>query len=235
MSIDERKHWQASRSEYFPRLLDLISQYKKADIIELGAGRRPSFQLSQMPSTVSTYTVNDISQEELSCAPDGYHTACFDVSGDATKFSGRFDVVFSRFLAEHVSDGRALHKNAFNILKPGGVAFHLIPTLFASPFVLNLFVPEAVTHRLLTSLFPERKSISPKFPAFYSYCRGDSKKMRSMFQDIGYSSVNIRNFYGHFYYDRIPILRHLEGAMSDIAAKRDWTWYASYAFITAQK
>ncbi|WP_262984823.1 hypothetical protein [Sphingomonas daechungensis] len=97
-----------------------------------------------------------------------------------------------------------MHRNVFNVLKPGGAAFHLIPTLFASPFVINRIFPERLSSKLLELLTP-RREISPKFPAYYSACHGDTRKMRKMFKDIGYSRVEIRNFYGHFYYEKIPV------------------------------
>ena len=235
MKIDAAKHWKASRDDYQDRLLGLIESYPRPDVLELGGGRRPSFALSDMPDNMESYTVNDISENELALLPPGYHKACFDVSGDASAFAGRYDVVFSRFLAEHVGDGPALHRNVWQVLKPGGVAFHLIPTLYASPFVVNRLLPEVATGKMLTKFFPSRKSKLPKFPAFYSMCYGDTERMRKAFVDIGYSKVEIREFYGHFYYDAIPGLRQLEGFVSALAAKNGWSWYASYAFITAYK
>jgi hypothetical protein len=233
--MDSAKHWRAADHEYDSTLVDLVKRYPDADILELGGGRRPSLALSELPEGVRSYTVNDVSEAELALAPAGYKTACFDVAGDASAFAGRYDVVFSRFLAEHVADGYALHRNVWQVLKDGGVAFHLIPTLYASPFVINRLLPEATAYKLLTSLFPSRKSKLPKFPAYYSYCRGDTAKMREMFGAIGYRKVEIRNFYGHLYYKKLPGLREIEGFLSDLAARNDWSWYASYAYIEAYK
>jgi hypothetical protein len=142
--------------------------------------------------------------------------------------------VFSRFFAEHVKDGRTLHRNVFKLLKPGGVAFHLMPTLYASPFLINRILPERLTSALL-SVFTPSRSISPKFPAYYSECYGESKRTYQMFEDIGYSKVVVRDFFGHFYYDKIPVLRNLEKAVAAIAARKDWSWLSSYAYITAYK
>jgi SAM-dependent methyltransferase len=229
------KSWRASRDDYRDTLISTLARFPEADILELGGGRRPSFSLSEMPANVRSYTVNDVSEAELSLAPPEYKKACFDVSGDATAFTGQFDFVFSRFLAEHVADGKALHRNVFDVLKPGGIAFHLIPTLYASPFIVNRFLPEAAGRRILSKFFPYRKDKSPKFPAYYSYCEGDTPRMRRLFSEIGYSALEIRSFYGHYYYDKVPGLREIENAISSLAAKNDWTWYSSYAFILAQK
>lgn len=229
-----KRDWETGMTGYVGELKKIVASYPDADILELGGGRWPSFRLEEMPSNLRSYTVNDISEHELSHLPDGYDKACFDVSGDASAFQGRYDVVFSRFLAEHVKDGRAMHRNVFQVLKPGGTAFHLIPTLFAFPFIVNKLLPERLTAKVLELLSP-RRAISPKFPAYYSACRGDTPGMRKMFHDIGYSKVEITNFYGHFYYENIPVLRDVERRFADVAADKEWSWASSYAYIKVTK
>ena len=234
MRIEPRKHWKTAMQGYERELMDIVERYPDANILELGGGRWPSFRLDEMPKNVAIYTVNDVDPNELANAPPGYKTACFDVSGDSSAFSDTYDVVFSRFLAEHVPDGPAMHDNVFKVLKPGGTAFHLIPTLYSSPFVINKLMPETLSSKLL-AMFTPRRDISPKFPAHYSACHGDTGRMRKMFENIGYSKVEIRNFFGHFYYEKMPVIREVEDLLSGLAAKNDWSWYSSYAYITAHK
>jgi len=234
MQIEPDKSWLTAMQNYERELVSIVERYPNARILELGAGRYPSFRISQMPPGIESYTVNDIDENELARLSPEYERACFDVSGDASAFADRYDVVFSRFLAEHVPDGLAMHRNVHEVLKPGGVAFHLIPTLYASPFLLNRLLPERLTAPLLKLLTP-RREISPKFPAHYSQCYGDVPRMRKMFADIGYSRVEIREFFGHFYYEKIPGLRQAEQYLSALASRRGWSWYSSYAYITAYK
>lgn len=219
---------------YGDELKATVEKYPSANVLELGAGRRPSFSLNEMPSNLGSYTVNDISEHELSLLPEGYQKACFDVSGDAAPFRDSYDVVFSRFLAEHVPDGQAMHRNVYNVLCEGGVAFHLIPTLYALPFVINKLLPERLTGSLLKHLSP-RRTINPKFPAYYSACYGNPDKMKRMLGNIGYSHVEVRNFYGHFYYEQIPILKQMHERFSALAADRDWHFISTYAYIKAYK
>jgi SAM-dependent methyltransferase len=233
-AILSRTSWLDAMHGYDDTLRSIIAQYPDADLLELGGGRWPSFRLSELPNNLRSYTVNDVSAQELSLVPQEYDKACFDVAGDASAFEGRYDVVFSRFLAEHVRDGEAMHRNVHQVLKPGGVAFHLIPTLYALPFVINRLLPERVGQRVLDLLSP-RREISPKFPAYYSKCHGNTPAMRKMFNAIGYQRVEIINFYGHFYYERIPGLRDLEKWFSRIASKNRWSSVSSYAYIFAYK
>ena len=232
--VEESKSWQTAMMGYDQALRAIVDRFRAPDILELGGGRHPSFRMSELPECVASYTVNDISRDELALVPPGYSTACFDVSGDVAGFEGSYDVVFSRFLAEHVPDGRAMHRNVHALLRPGGVAFHLIPTLYALPFVINRALPEEAGGKLL-SLFVPRRNISPKFPAHYSACYGDTSRMRNMFNDIGYSKADIRNFYGHFYYEGIPGLRSIEKRFTALASRMNWSWCSSYAYLVVEK
>lgn len=232
--METERNWETGMLGYGDHLKALVAGYPAAKILELGAGRWPSFKLTEMPATIESYTVNDISMDELALLPDCYEKACFDVSGNAAAFNDSYDVVFSRFLAEHVRDGASMHRNVHRVLKPGGVAFHLIPTLYALPFVLNKLAPEWLTTPLLKLLSP-RRTISPKFPAYYSACYGNPARMSSMLKEIGYRQVEVRTFYGHFYYEKIPGLRVLHRHFSSLAAKRNWHVFSSYAYIFAHK
>jgi SAM-dependent methyltransferase len=235
LAIEQHKFHETAWSDYPRQLRDLILQYPAPRILELGGGRRPSFALSDLPDRVSSYTVNDVSADELALTAPEYDKACFDVAGDVSEFEGQFDVVFSRALAEHVQDGEAMHRNVLKLLKPGGVALHMIPTLYSWPFVLNRLLPERLSHKILVSLFPHRKTEAPKFPAFYSWCYGNRDKMTRMFKGIGYSKVDIRTFYGHHYLEKVPVLREIDNAVSELASKKDWSSYGSFAHVMAYK
>ena len=111
MSIAKAKAWDTAMTGFGDELKAIVGRYPEADLLELGAGRWPSYALSDMPGNAHSYTVNDVSEAELGLLPQGYSKACFDVSGDASDFTDTYDVVFSRFLAEHVPDGEAMHRN----------------------------------------------------------------------------------------------------------------------------
>lgn len=235
MGIAEERRGIAAFTGYLNKLSELVSGYPKARILELGGGRAPSFTLAELPSNVDSYTVNDISAEELSLVAPEYERACFDVVGDTSDFVGQFDVIFSRTLAEHVSDGRKMHENVLSMLRPGGVAFHMMPTLYSPPFVINRLLPETLSHKILVSFFPQRRDIAPKFPAPYSWCYGSRPRMSRMLKEVGYSKVDIETFYGHGYFEAVPVVKQIDAALSSLAARRDWSWYGSYAYLVLTK
>lgn len=235
MPLEFEQTHRAAFQHFQPTLNRLIAQFDRADILELGGGRKPSFALAEMPRNVASYTVNDIDPAELARTDGNYRKACFDATGDVSAFAEQYEVVFSRTLIEHVRDGIAMHRNVLKLLKPGGIAFHMAPTLYAAPFVINKYLPETLSTGLLYALAPHRKANRNKFVAYYSWCYGNRGKMTGMLESVGFTDVDIRTFYGHGYFDKIPGLAQLSRQVAALAARRDWTSLASYAHIIARK
>ena len=213
------------------RVKQLIASVPSADVIEIGAGRGPTFTRDSVPDSVSSYTINDIDQGELDLAPQGFLTECFDVCGDDIP-DARYDVAFSKMLAEHVPDGPKFHSNILKLLKPGGVAFHFFPTLYSPPFVINKLLPNRLAWALLNTFSSKR---TQKFPAYYSMCHGASEKLTKQLQDIGYAEVRLETFYGHTYFRSIPIVRTIDDALTRFAYRRGIRLLGSYAFLTVKK
>lgn len=217
------------------QVYELCAQYDNPDVLEFGGGRWPMFPLESFPRNLGSYTVNDIDQCELDHAPEGYRTACFDVCGDVSDYEGKFDVIISKMFAEHVTDGRKMHENALRMLKDGGVAFHFMPKLYASPFVVNRLVPERLTRWMLIKIQPHRATEHPKFPAIYSWCRGTTKSMQRKIKSVGYSEVIVVPFFGHHYFDKLPGLKQLERMTRRICIKYQITFFSTVVFVFAKK
>lgn len=219
-------------------LLDIAKEVSARNVLEIGAGRHP-FLIDEADQHGFELTINDIDANELDYAPVGPRRLIFDISStiDDTEIPrGQFDLVFSRMVFEHVPDARRAWNNLFELLAPGGVGFAFVPTLFSPPFVINRLIPEAVSSRLLYSLDRTRTIAEiPKFPAFYDYCRASEKALQPMLEEIGYREVLVLPFFGTPYFPRIPVLRHAAKMLDNIAEKRDWRIFASYAYIMARR
>lgn len=181
-------------------------------VADIGGGANPKVSPEQIAALGLEYTVVDIDAGELAKAPDCYRKVAGDVT-DPAFVAGEgeysYDLVFSFMLAEHVRSGEALHRNVFRMLAPGGRAFHFFPTLFAPPFVVNYLIPETLSARLLQIFKPRDTYQNAKFPAHYSWCRGPSASQLARLREIGYEIELYRGFYGHTYYNRIPVVRNL--------------------------
>lgn len=123
--------------------MELIGNFHDPDILELGGGRRPLFSEKDIPTNVNTYRVNDISQKELDLLPSYYKKALFDVCEKTSGYEEKYDLIFSKMLAEHVSNGNKMHQNIYRMLKPGGIALQFHPKLYATPQTLDedVFAP----------------------------------------------------------------------------------------------
>ncbi len=223
-------------AKYKETVTEITSLFDRADIIEIGAGRTPLFDKGDIPENIASYTINDISQRELDLAPEEWQKSCFDVCGDVGAFKSRYDVAFSKMLAEHVPDGYRFHSNIFEILKPGGTSFHFMPILYSPPFVINKILPETLTRVILRALFKNRvEDEAPKFPAYYSMCYGASAKLVERYKSIGFAQVDIQTFYGHDYFKKIPGLREIDRVFSEFAYKQGLTRFGSYAYARLVK
>lgn len=121
------------------------------------------------------------------------------------------------------------------MLKPGGIAFHFHPKLYASPFIINFLLPEALSRSLLFKFFPNRKEDIPKFPARYSWCRGSMKSIERRLYTVGFSKVDVLPFYGHSYYRKIPFFNNIERMATSIYMKNEISSFATFVFLVTQK
>ena len=141
-------------------------------IIEIGGGKHPIYPPHE------NFTVNDIDQNELSFIKN-YKTALFDVCGKIpVEYHGKYDLIISKMVLEHVPDGKKYYENLKILLAKGGVALTFHPTLYSLPFVVNFLLPEAIGNFIFyllyrtkdrTKLENEKIRVN-KFSAHYSYC-----------------------------------------------------------------
>jgi SAM-dependent methyltransferase len=150
---------------------------------------------------------------------------------------GTFDLVFSRMVNEHVSDGQRYYRNIYNMLRPGGVTAHCFSTLYALPFLVNRLVPERLASCLLDVFNPRNRYQQDKFPAHYSWSRGPSGRMRRRLMALGYEIVEYRGYFGHPYYNQ-PLMkpvRALEEAKAAWLCRHPIPALTSYAVVILRK
>jgi hypothetical protein len=227
--LDHATAWTGSREQ----VRALVDKHGVRTVCEIGGGRSPLLGLDEVAELGLDYTLLDVSDDELALAPDGYHRACADVCDpDLPSRMPRYDLVFSLMVAEHVPDGERMHRNLYEMLEPGGVAFHFFPTLWYPPYVLNRVLPASLSGWMLRR-FAHRPT--PKFPARYSKCFGPTPGMYAFLEGIGYEVLDFRPFYGSSYFDKIPVLGALERGLSRWAAARGSTHFSSYAYVVLRR
>jgi SAM-dependent methyltransferase len=206
-------------------------------LLEIGGGRGPLLTPEEATAAGIELTVNDIDERELSLAPAAFNKAQFDVAGTIDpSWEGRFDLIISRMVFEHVRNAPRAWANLHNLLAPGGVAMAFHPTLYAPPFVINLLLPESLTARILRFFFPARHDGGyPKFPARYEMCFTEPSKVEPILTECGFSQVLIAPFWRHGYFRHIPLLREADAALQHLAEKNDWRALTTYAYTLARR
>jgi len=140
-----------------------------ASVLDVGAGRAPSFPPDRRPE-VASYVGLDVSRTELEAAPAGSYdeAVASDVTRRVPALAGRFDVVVSWQVLEHVRPLPAAMENLRTYLRPGGrLVAHLSGTLGLFGLASRV-VPARLTPALLERMFDRPRSTT--FPAYYDRC-----------------------------------------------------------------
>lgn len=227
-----------SRPAFLPFLLALLEQTGARRVCDVGGGANPVVPLEVVQARALDYTVLDISAAELAKAPAGYRTHLADIAGPALGEVGPFDVVFSQMVAEHIADPEAFHRNVLALLRPGGVALHYFPTLYAPPFVVNRLLPDRLARMILRALRPERfvDDRGEKFPAYYRWCRGPTPAQVRRLESVGFEVEHYVGLFGtRSYFERVPALQRLEDGVAQALLRRPLPWMTSYALLVLRR
>ena len=85
-------------------------------------------------------------------------------------------------------------------------------------------------------LYPHRTDAEdPNFPAHYDWCYSSEGKVAPMLKEVGFSETLILPFYGHDYFENLPVIREVDEAMTHLAMRFDWRTLTPYAYILARK
>jgi SAM-dependent methyltransferase len=232
-------HSQAAWHGFSGTIRCLIRDSRSVRIAEVGAGANPTLPLDYVREQGLDYTLIDISEAELAKAPAGYHKIVADAGSPGLMLQDQFDFIFSNNLAEHVADAEQFHRNVFNLLRPGGLAFHYFPTLFSFPMVTNQLMGDGLGQRLLDRMLPGLRTKSgkmAKFPAYYHWCFGPFAFQERRFAKVGFQVVEYRGTFGyHGYFERHPRLLPLHERITQWSLRHPLPWFTSGAQVLLSK
>ena len=206
-------------------------------VCDVGGGARPMLHLPQVERYGLHYVVTDVSSEQLERAADGYRREQADILDAAAvqrlaRTHGPFDAVFSRWTAEHVRDGERFHRHVFELLRPGGTAVHMFPTLYALPFLVNRVLPPALSSGVLFRACPARHA---KFRPYYSWCRGPTRAQLARLRSVGFSIERYTGYFGHAFYRRIKPLAAAERAFTGVMVEHPLPALTSFALVVLRR
>ncbi|MFT3857451.1 MAG: methyltransferase domain-containing protein [Aquabacterium sp.] len=213
-----------------------IQKCSGRDICDIGGGANPLLSTSDVDVNGVRYSLLDISQTELDKAVCNGTKIRADICDQTPVVKNEYDLVFSNMLAEHVADPKAFHRNVFAMLKPGGLAIHFFPTMYAPPFLVNRLVPETVAGAILDRLAPRDRYQKDKFPAYYRWCRGPSTSQLNRLRSVGFNIVEYNAYFGHKgYYTRVKPLLAMHEKLVSMLIKHPVPSLTSFSIIVLQK
>lgn len=173
-------------------------------VLDVGSGRDPVFAHDELPEGCR-YVGLDISAEELENAPDGaydeVHVADAAIRQDS--LIGRFDLIISWQVFEHIGDVDQAVENLRLYLKEGGQLIAFLSGKYSAFGVANQILPERVGHEVAHRIL--KIPSHDVFPARYRRCYASA--LQRLFSP--WRSVEIRSMYRGAVYFRFfnPLLR----------------------------
>ena len=224
--------------DYAAMVRQYAAQTSTTRVLDIGGGANPEMTLDEVESYGLRYVLLDISPKELAKAPDGYEKVVADI-GDpgGIVHNGPFDLIFSCTVIEHIADPQRMYRNILDLLRPGGYAIHLFPTLYDPAFIANRLFPEALSEAILLKLQPHRTGSgdSAKFPAYYRWCRGPTKRQLRRMQSVGFEVLSYRAYFGTGYIDRLKVFVPFNRWLQRQLLRLRSPYLTSYALVVLRR
>lgn len=222
---------------YDDLLLELARREDAKAVAELGGGANPMVADPEKWGFAQRRAVIDISAEELAKAQAAVDTQVADLCQPISDGHNSYDLVFSKMLCEHLPNARTFHENCFRLLRPGGLAVHFFPTLYAAPFMINRLIPEQLARSVLRKVQPGRidDPNQEKFPAYYRWCTGPTRRAKSRYESVGFEIEAWNAAFGHHYYAVAPPLHAAERAKTRFLLGHPVPFLTSFAAVVLRK
>jgi 2-polyprenyl-3-methyl-5-hydroxy-6-metoxy-1,4-benzoquinol methylase len=215
-----------------------IIECNAKSVCEVGGGANPLLSLESVTTINVSYVILDSDAKELAKAPTGYRARVQDITAQLCGEQSCYDLVVTKMVAEHVRDPQKFHGNIYKLLKPGGIAIHFFPTLYAPPYLLNAMIPDRLSSKILRLVQSGRESEGSKgkFPAYYRWCRGPTTRQFRRLESVGFKVLRYDGFFGHSgYYEKSPVLKKIHERLAGWLVLHPLPWLTSFAQVVLQK
>jgi SAM-dependent methyltransferase len=160
-----------------------------AVVLDLGGGRRCVYAGAVDPPGRLRLIAIDISAEELALNRDVAETHTANVAAGLPMPDRSVDLILSRALLEHVDGVGAAVQHMARVLKPGGVALHIIPCRYSLFGIAARLLPFGPLLRLTHAAMPSTRD-DIGFDVHYDDCYPQAL-MRD-FRAAGFRKVQMR-------------------------------------------
>lgn len=193
----------------FPSIINrkLSTLKHNSVIVEIGGGANPCLTCEQVQNF--RYIVIDIDSIELLKAKgDFFEKICIDITKD--NIGIKCDMIITNMLLEHILNPKEFHKACFEMLKDNGTAIHFFATKFSPASIMNLILPQSWSRQLLYAIQKRKWETEGKYPAYYRWCTGPTKKQMLHFQSLRYEIELYNGYLGSGYLKNITFFNILE-------------------------
>lgn len=202
-----------------------------ATVLDVGPGRNPTIVPSARPPG-TWYVGLDASEHELRAAPDGSYdeTVVGDAEVPVPGLIGRFDVIVSWYVLEHI---RHLDRAAavfYSYARPGGWFVACLAGRNAVFAVANRMLPPPIAARLVARL--RDRPLESVFRTHYDHCT--DRGLREAFfcwQDLHIVPL----WHAADYFDRLPRLQRIYLRYENWIAERAVTSLCTNYVVAARK
>tara|TARA_B110000305_G_scaffold87237_1_gene98347 strand:+ start:53 stop:811 length:759 start_codon:yes stop_codon:yes gene_type:complete len=116
----------------------------------------------------------------------------FFVQSIEEPLSGKYDLIISRMVLEHVPDNEKTWSVMYEALKPGGKAIHIFPSGLHPYSLATRLVGNKLQRKLIRLYRPNAVEVTG-YPAFYNRC--SPRALRKTLERMAYGSIEIRTNY----------------------------------------
>ncbi|HTU14860.1 MAG TPA: class I SAM-dependent methyltransferase [Solirubrobacterales bacterium] len=202
-------------------------------VLDIGSGRHPAIRPDDRPESVR-YVGLDLSRDELDAAGEAAYTET--VAADATslrpELTGRFDLVISWQVLEHVRDLEATVGNIREYLKPGGLFVALFSGSWSAFGVINRVLPDRIGSKLVDRAMKRTERNIPVFPAHYDRC--SQRALVPLFAE--WDRARIEPLYnGAGYFAFAPPLQRVYLAYENLIERRRVANLATHYLVVAER
>ncbi len=179
---------------------DVVAQMREEieQAMDLQAAKRGPTRLLEVGGTRRPFLPRDDAYEyhglDIDNAPgtqEQYDE--FKVQSVTDPIDEKYQIVFSKYLLEHVPDNASSIKELANCLVGGGEMIHLIPCGYHPYSVLTWIVGNRIQRLLIQKLRPESVGITG-YPAFYDCCTPQG--MRHQMETNGMEVTSLHVYWG---------------------------------------
>ena len=166
---------------------DLINQAstKSKTILELGGVSRPVLEKNKSYRYVGV----DIDDEFIQ---DNFYDKFYCQSVE-DELPEKGDLIFSKYLMEHVKDVRTSYENQLSALNPSGRIIHLYPLGYHPFSLLNKLIGNKFARKIIPIIRKGSESVTG-YPAFYSL--GNAYSLERFFKNRKGIKVEFKYHYG---------------------------------------